>query len=857
MNSMDGNLLQEIRINPEYTHLGFAEYKKNLANQSSEIVIKNNSLLTNDFTHKLSRTLNNDVTIFPPNCRYLEQTDKGTLVVVEEPPALRTIRVSMRMSHLVSALGNQKIEEYGLEEFKKVSDSVYNHKFTLAFPYVIFIFFFNMYNEFNRAKVFLRIQQMSGFSDLLLRNPMLNINSDQNVCMGDKVYLKNQSLYSAVQNAIDVWWGATFNFDYRENYNRYKNTPILNNYLEWQYFSQHDPMFIFRADWLPYNLNLFQVLTGVKDNLRANPKTGVTYRDMVKVFTKAIETGTQEKPTANARTTQKLFYDIAQSVYLNNDLVLAVGDPVVLKNGERAYVYSFIGFSQGGVVKYVQLEKNGTIMTMRYDEPFKKFMIKQIHKYRFTQKLKLANKEVLKPGDIIIIKSNGQEQYKKIDYIRQGRVIDNVETYEVKCGNNYYLSHKLDAKVFNMNVPKVGDIELNKKDSYIFIKEPDSMNGLVPASQVKFNEVNITGDGSLYAQFNNTGYGLTGERHHVYFSRTKRMPYLVQMKEVRQLKGVFRIGRNCYYTKSGSKETDASWAYNGSVLYENYHTLSKPTNAMIKNLVNKDTFFIPGADFDTTFRIGDKVVVANWAKPIEVLNVKTITGFKHDAEYGNLSFVLQSKDNKLSEVQYIDGQDGTIRTGHIRRVTNQFDKLTVGTKIIAKNTGIANFPKKDVNIVVAIIDDGPYEPLVLCSNGCTLWYSTVMRDFQKVTMKAKKWKTLTHVPLDMSKIKFQAGDIINGRRSYSRRAGFILFDPSSTRYLKALPIDYYPGYPDHQIFDKYFSSDAIFDTIPTPRISAAHQAKMKSITAFVDFHGGIIPDPFNRTKLTFLDERGG
>jgi hypothetical protein len=406
-----------------------------------------------------------------------------------------------------------------------------------------------------------------------------------------------------------------------------------------------------------------------------------------------------------------------------------------------------------------------------------------------------------------------------------------------------------------MEKPKIDGITIKKNENYFYFKEANSMNVMIPVSKVKFDEVNVTGDGHLYASFKNIGEGLKNEKHTAYFEKnTRLLPRIIKSKDCRPINGVFRVGRNIYHLKNGSKTMNAAWSYQGSLLFESYYSMQKPPLSMIKNLVKDDRFFISGPDFDTTFQIGDKVVVADWLKPIDVLNVKTLMGFKYDGDTGNILFVLQSKDNKLSEVAYVDGANGYVQTGLIRRVTNKFEKLEVGTKIIAKKAGICNFPKKDVNIIVAIIDDGPHEPLILCSNGCTLWYSTVMKDFQKVTMKAKKWKTLAHVPLDMSKIKFQAGDIINGRRDFKRRAGYVIFDPSSTRYLKVLPISYYPGYPEYQSFDRYFMSDAIFDSIPLPRISVAQQTKMPVIKAFIDFHGGIIKDPHNRTRLTFLDE---
>lgn len=856
----EGPLLQEIRINTDYSHLGYSEYESDHSKKKSKPVIKNKSVLTNDYMQRLTRDLNEESIILPPNCRYVERTNRGTILIIEEPPAVRTVRISIKMDMLLSRLREEnKLEKYGYKDYKYVSSKPNN--FTLAFPYVIFILFFNDYYEYFRGKIFIRAQQMTGLSDVLLKIPMLNINSDQNVCMGDKIGGKRQSLYQATKNAIDVWWGSSFNFDYRENYGLYQQTPIINNYLEWQYFSQENPMFIFSVDWFRYNLNMYQTIEKIKTDAAATTRKNLNYTDMVKIFNKPIETGTEEKPKFTSRKTYKLYYDIAQSVYLEDYIILNVGDPVVMKNNEVAFIYSFIGFIAGGDIKYIQLEKNGHLFKMAFNDAFKKFMLHQIHQYRFTQSVKLKNGNVVKPGDILTMTIGKSKVYKKVDYIRRGRSSEDKEIFEIKTGAHYYLSDEVDATVFSMKNPTLYGIKVKKNTNYLFIKEPDVAAGLIPASQVKFEGIDVSQDGTLHAKFNNSGKGLTGEKHSFRMDVKRKMPLLLNMKEVRPLNTkseIFRVGRQLYYLKNGNNRLNYGvWAYNGTVLHENYYSIYKPKPLQVKTLIKDDTFSVPGPDFDTEFSIGDKVIVANWHIPINVLNVKTIQGFKYDSSNGNISFVLLDNGGTLSEEIYVIGSNGFIQTGYIRKVTNKFDKLSVGTKIIAKASGVCNFPKKDANIVVAILIDGPHEPLVLCSNGCTLWYSTIMKDFEIITMKSKKWKTLKHSPLDVSKIKFQSGDIINGRRDYRREGGYIIFDPSTTRFLKCLPITYYQGYPDYQTFDKYFSSDAVFESIPLPRLTVTQQTKCGVVKGWVDFHGGVIEDYHERSQLPFINERSG
>jgi len=317
-----------------------------------------------------------------------------------------------------------------------------------------------------------------------------------------------------------------------------------------------------------------------------------------------------------------------------------------------------------------------------------------------------------------------------------------------------------------------------------------------------------------------------------------------------------RVGRSLYTKKYSSTPKEGTvWSHKGRLLYNHSNKLTRPTVKIIKDLLKDDTFFVEGADFNTLFTIGDKVIVSNWKTPLEILNVKTLMGFKYDESTANISFILMDKNEKLVEEMYVHGETGTIYTGRIRKVTNKFEKLTAGTKITAKVGGNANFPMKDVNIVIAILIDGPHEPLVLCSNGCTLWYSTIMKDFKRTTMRSKTWKTLKHVPLDLSKIKFQAGDIVSSKNDYKNNHGYVLHSPSQTKSLRAGALQYYPGHLESYMFDKYFMSDALFDCIPNPRLGPKKQADLGVIKGYYDFHGGVVCEHV-KSPLLLINESG-
>ena len=252
-------LFHEIRINEKYAHLSFSQYKNNELTTKSDPITTQRSMLTPDYMSRITYNIDETRLIIPPNCRYIEKTDRGTLVVIEEPPAIRTVSVQTSIKQMLENLRlEDKLKEYNLENYLDENPKK-PYQFTLAFPYVIFILFFNERNEYSKANIFVRTQEMSGFSDVLFLMPMLNINSDQDVCFGDRVYKTNQSLYSAVNNVISVWWGAEFNHDYNNNRSVYKKTSIINNYLEWQHYSKENPLFVFNTDWHLYKHNIFQI----------------------------------------------------------------------------------------------------------------------------------------------------------------------------------------------------------------------------------------------------------------------------------------------------------------------------------------------------------------------------------------------------------------------------------------------------------------------------------------------------------------------------------------------------------------------------------------------------------------------
>jgi len=848
-------LIEEIRFNEKYAHLFFSEYIPEKYDADSIPTIKRKTLLTGDYVKRLTSS---DSTggIIPANCRYVEELEKGTLVVIEEPPAYRTIKSDMGFHSEIERLKNAgKLDMMGYTDWED-ENAGRTASFTLAFPYVIFIFYITKYNEISTGQVFLRTQQMTGLSDYLLKVPMCNISDGGYVCFGNKIGQRAQSLNGAIQHAIMVWWSAVFNTDYTYNYNAYKNTPILNSYLEWQYMSQANPMFIYNADWIKMDYTIGERIQQTKEHHNLRGKKAMGYKELADIFYQAQDTGVEVKPTKRSKKTFKLFYDIAQGTYLDQHTNVSVGDSFETAKGRMAFITSFIGFPDGSDVKYIQIDIDGKLSLIKVTNNSRKYMLKQIIKQRRADQALLQDGTIIKPNDILIVKHGEIELFMKADYIRKSYGGEGEEVLEVKMGNDYYLTSNLEAKIFNIEHPEINGIKLNKSDQYIIIGDTSHPGAQVIGYRMKYDSIDISGRNQIVARFVNAHPNLRGHDRRVQLSSANEKQIIYPFEDVKRINGPFRVGRKLHFIPSGRNAEsipEVVWGVNGLLIHEGNYSMKQLKGKYTKQLIDGNKFFVEGADFDTEFNIGDKVVVANWENPLDVLTVKMLQGFKYDESTGDIYFILLDKEENISEIKYVDGYRGIIKIGKVRKVTNKIDRLTAGTKIQANEAGIPCFPKKDVNIIVAFIIDTNTEPLVLCSNGCTLWFNDVMNKFKRTTLKSKRWPKLDHAPMDLSKIKFQAGDIINGLKDYKTKFGYLLYGPSTTRALRAMPIEYIGGYPESYSLDRYMTRECRLDCIPAPRVTPSKIEEVGVLRGMLNLHSFDVFE--NRMSTRYLNQR--
>ena len=529
----------EIRINSKYAHLYSAEYDKHSLEGDSTPIIKKKALLTQDYLRRMTINLGQAMTILPPNCRYVEKLNKGNIVVIEEPPAYRTVRIRMDFSSEYNRLKEVgKIEEYGFDD-TWASRGPSDRTFNLAFPYVIFILYMNQSNQLSAGQVFMRVARMIGLSDYLLKTPLTNISDNQYVCFGSNGG-GHPTLNGGVEAAINNFWAAQFNTDYTYNYAAYKNTAGVSSYMEWHALSQRDPMFIYNVKWINIPMNIGQAVDEMKRQYNLAAPTDMRYQTLAQMFSRPLDTGKDIKPTKRSRKKQRLYFDVAEGTFLDDNFYVHVGDPFVIKNGKAVcHINSMISFMESGDVRYIRVEReDGRLIVHKLTRAFKKYLVDRVKDLRYETEGTLKNGVVVKEDDIVkITTSSGGSIYKKVVCIRRTQE----GTHEAQMGDGFYILENTEAEIFDVGQPKYKDTVLKKGKEYIYCQynEVPCFN----ASIVKFSGVNTDRRGNLNLELLHVDKNLRHGPYKIALNRSSSRIEILDKDNIKPLPQVFRIGR--------------------------------------------------------------------------------------------------------------------------------------------------------------------------------------------------------------------------------------------------------------------------------------------------------------------------
>jgi len=134
--------------------------------------------------------------------------------------------------------------------------------------------------------------------------------------------------------------------------------------------------------------------------------------------------------------------------------------------------------------------------------------------------------------------------------------------------------------------------------------------------------------------------------------------------------------------------------------------------------------------------------------------------------------------------KFIDFKNNIVYVGSIRKIDLNVKNLEYGTLIIAEKAWIQNFPKKDVNKIIGVISDTvTHPPLILCSNGLTIW-ADELDQFKLLKKGERGYKSAFEkiVPaINPKDLKDQLGDLYIMRESNK---------PDTILFSKTTPQDY-------------------------------------------------------------------
>ncbi len=712
-------------------------------------IYRKRTIKTLDFFNGLKTNLTNHNEILPAGCKYFQTfvEDGKKLIVIEEPPRFRTIKVDVGMEAVIEKLKiTGKLKEYGYENYLNENERPYS--FQLAFPYVIFIILLNRDNGLVQMRPFFRLHPLTSLFDYLFMAPLYNIPEYQSICLGS---LKNfNNIFETVENIIETFWLNEYNTDYTHNISAYEDSEAyeVQDYFTWMYFSKVNPMFIYNVKWIKYRKNLNQIVNCFQNDLESSNYNG-SYDMLHRIVSGATSS---ELPSAPGTT------NITYSLALKGRTV-EIGDEIIFNN-QKMYLYSIT--AKGDAYGDFELEnEKGELISVPYDEfevEFEKSIIKN--------KLKEAvvNGKVIKPDDIITYKLDDYNIYKKIKSIRvaqDGKI-------EALIGRDHYLIENIEFEIMDLNEIKINGEILDKDKEYWLIVSNDKFNITYRTKKMKFSSFKILNSGHIIIKFisydgigndidlNYNNY-IKGILDYDFMDSSK----FIEPAVLSHFDKLLLNSDNNKFKVVKNKGIFIGPSSNNTLL--SYMNLIEGKKEILEKILiaNGTRLYIPRVSCDIDFKIGDPIVYANWDQPNDMLIISSIDNFEYN-EDNKILFIHSTSLNKKVQfkIPYINFKTNVVNIGMIRKVESQCGEWKSGDKIKANSTGITNFPKKDVNSIIAFINDGATKyPIALCSNLCTLWMNEdTISKFDRMPFKTPAWNKYDISPICISKIKWQHGD---------------------------------------------------------------------------------------------------
>jgi hypothetical protein len=719
---INDRMISEILINDTYVRNIKSIIKKDFENENDEYKQKTEPFIvesiikTKDFLNGFfNNYINLESGIIPDNCRYVRTfPDNSKIFVLEDEPKLRTVSFNFDPTTMLEILKqNGKYDVFNLSNFK----SNIPFKLTLSIPYVVYILFFRFTGECDLS-LFFRLAPISSMDDYLLEPCLPNISEQYKVCLGDIQRHDFNNRNQKIRSIIDSFWFNSFNHDYFSHCERYSEVPELSDLFTYAYNSKNDPMFIFSTKWFNTNLTLNKIIQIKNENRNANDFNCI-FKHIQSSIGETLNCEIDQESTS----IESRF--LSDSVCLSNNSIISVGDEIKLNN-TKYYIKSF-KYDHFRNLKFSVLEdENENIVDAEINDIF----LKQIQEQFSNKELKsiIIGEEELKEGDLVYF--NSTEEIKIIEKIIQTK--DGMK--HIKIGRTFYLEGSFLNKTLHKFKGELefGGIKLVKNTEYVLC------NITHYEKQIYFTYFKTTfidyflKDGRIMLEFN------SNEPEFLPLADSKKYK-IIDKNLLKSIPEIFRINDQIitkkinYVDKTGicldERFGTATDLKSRSFLYDQINGLKYFTDFCNNK---KQELNIKSFDFDINYKIGDSVIYINWDEPETMLKIQTITDFIIDNKYFKLTLVDSS--GNLTNVSLINLENGEGDFISIRHACDQINEMKAGMILKPTVKGIQDFPMKDNFEIKAFIIDSKY-PLVLFSNGRTLYFKDMMNNFVIVNNK--------------------------------------------------------------------------------------------------------------------------
>jgi len=824
------------------------ERNYNYRNESKNVEFKplyrKRTIKTKDFLNGLKINFTNCTEILPIGCKYFQTFDDKKIIIIEEPPRMRTIKVDIGMEAVIQKLETTgKLKEYGYENYLKNNKTPYS--FQLSFPYVVFIILLSKSNGLLRMQPYFRLHPLTNLADYLFLAPLYNIPDSQTICLGGVESFP--TVLETTASIIESFWLNEYNNDYNDNIDLYQKSDAfeVHDYLSWMYFSKLDPMFIYNVKWIKHDKNMSNIITSMKSNNIMNRDSSSSYNLLHNIIT-----GTTSEIFNHNVATKNVSYSLAF-----NGGTLVVGDELIFEN-EKMYLYSILSNDQGNSFTNVELEnEKGELILVPYSE-FRNGFNKLFSKHELKEAN--VNGKLIKPDDIITFTTNGYLTYKRIKTIRtapDGRI-------EALIGNDHYLIENIEFSVMNLDDVKIDGEKLDKRKEYNIVVGVDDYNNSYRIKKMLFSHISISVGGHILIRFKpaNGRDDNINLNHKRYEDGTSEYSF-IDSNNFSEPGILCHYDRLIYNSDNPENLKPFQIIKDKGIFIDNSTEVRyycSPNDSSLTQIVdkilieNKTRLMIPRISCDVDFKVGDPIVYANWENPEDMLVIYSIDKFEYDETTSKLFIHCTSLNKKVQfKIPYINFRDSLVNLGVVRKVESHCGGWKSGDKIRANLAGIPNFPKKDVNTIIAFINDGSTKyPMALCSNLCTLWMNedTDMK-FDVIPFKSKNWNKFENIPFDTTKIKWQHGDYFKTSRVALSTTKFLARRPGTKFSFEYHYSTNWGNLEWGTSITKNDLNEYKRHGILTPRISMATPRSSANKKGYPNMLGGYILDSTSRVRL--------